>query len=413
MIDPHSLMNIDKIGEHLNKFDFDIRKLRDARWIDQKCAPDVVCIIADCVVNYVENSGEPEFTVNDIWDSPYFSQHVVELFSKPHPGEPTARSEYDKFIQQPLRMLGYAQVLSCVKHGTTNRYSVKNREILEFIARKDVNAYKFLYEYICKVLSDSGFLQRFDDYRQAYLSGNSPKQAFHELKSAFRDFVFRYTPITGETEVYRIFPKVLNPYAVANKIAGAKRGFMSKSLTSFSDLPYNQVNWRDVGKEKHLTRQEYDEVAALPKAMVVTRYLIQKAKSQISRKYEQSEVQDEYAASDSFQVHHIFPENEFPHLAAYLENLINLSPTQHYSRAHPKNNTHVISRDFQLICLLAKSGNIKKSLELGEELYDKGNFVFVVNEGVRLKLVENSLDFGLIEAAIVHHYNSTFLKSAH
>lgn len=115
---------------------------------------------------------------------------------------------------------------------------------------------------------------------------------------------------------------------------------------------YNQVNWRDVGKEKHLTRQEYDEIAEQPKTQAITKYLVQKAKKQIARKYEFSEVQDEHSASDSFQVHHIFPENEYPHLAAYLENLINLSPTQHYSKAHPKNNTHVIDKDYQLVCLL-------------------------------------------------------------
>jgi hypothetical protein len=45
---------IEIINEHLNKFDFDVRKSRDARFMDQKVTPDVLCIIADCVSNFVQ-----------------------------------------------------------------------------------------------------------------------------------------------------------------------------------------------------------------------------------------------------------------------------------------------------------------------------------------------------------------------
>ena len=42
--------------EDLNKciqiHDYDIRKTGNARWIDQKCTPDVLCIIADCIFEY-------------------------------------------------------------------------------------------------------------------------------------------------------------------------------------------------------------------------------------------------------------------------------------------------------------------------------------------------------------------------
>lgn len=399
-------MTIEQIRNFLNQFDFDIRKNNDGRWIDQKCTPDVVCIIADCVQNFVENSDEETFTVNDIWDSPYFNQNVMEIFNKPHPQNPAAGSEYDKVIGQPLKMFAHAQILSCEKHGTTNYYSVKNPEILEFIAAKEINAYKFLYEYIYRVLDNSGLLQMFDNFRDAYISNHSPKQAFHKLKIGFRDFVINYTPINGQTEVYRIFPKVLNVYAVANKIAGTRKGYLSKQITSYSDLLYNQINWRDVGKEKHLTRQEYDEIAEQPKAQAITRYLIQKAKKLINRKYEVSEVQDEFAHGQATQVHHIFPENEYPHLAAFLENLIKLTPQQHYTKAHPNNYTHVVDRDYQLVCLLAKSNNIQMSLNNDEDFYNKSHFIFVINEGVYEEIVEEDFDFEVIRQRLVHYYNT-------
>ena len=40
----------EEITAYLNQFDLDIRKSRDARFMDQKCTPDVVCFIADCIV---------------------------------------------------------------------------------------------------------------------------------------------------------------------------------------------------------------------------------------------------------------------------------------------------------------------------------------------------------------------------
>ena len=42
---------IDTITKFLNQYDLDVRKSHDARFMDQKCTPDVVCFIADCLIN--------------------------------------------------------------------------------------------------------------------------------------------------------------------------------------------------------------------------------------------------------------------------------------------------------------------------------------------------------------------------
>ena len=39
------------ISCHLDKYDFDIRKSGYARFSDQKCTPDIVSFVADCIVN--------------------------------------------------------------------------------------------------------------------------------------------------------------------------------------------------------------------------------------------------------------------------------------------------------------------------------------------------------------------------
>ena len=88
-------MNLYK--EFLDKYDYDIRKFHDARWIDQKCTYDVISIIADCIKEYVENYNSKEFTVSDIWHSDYARENVISIFSKPDP-ELKATNEYDKYF---------------------------------------------------------------------------------------------------------------------------------------------------------------------------------------------------------------------------------------------------------------------------------------------------------------------------
>ena len=71
----------------------------------------------------------------------------------------------------------------------------------------------------------------------------------------------------------------------------------------------------------------------------------------------------------------------------YLENLIKLTATQHFTKAHPSNNTQVINKDYQFICLIAKSKTIEDSLKtIGEKYYRKESFVYVINIGLDAEL---------------------------
>ena len=51
------------INEYLSQFDLDIRKSHDARFVDQKCTPDIVCFMADCVMNLIAT--KPIFVINE------------------------------------------------------------------------------------------------------------------------------------------------------------------------------------------------------------------------------------------------------------------------------------------------------------------------------------------------------------
>ena len=394
---------LQEISTFLNQFDLDVRKSGDARFMDQKCTPDVVCFIADCIMNL---NPQGEFIVQDIWDMPYFIKNASAIFGKPNPKEETAHSEYDKFIQQPMRMLAYAHILGIEKRGTSNYYTIENLDILDYIATKERNAYNFLYIYITKVLADSNFLRIFDEYRDKAKKGAATKNDFAYLKEKYERFIIGNTAINGVVEVRRIFTKVFNVYCCENGIQGTEKGRQSKYAITFSDLMYNRINWRDVDKSKAQTRTQAVSPDEIRQQQEYDTYQVTKAMNLLRKIQIESEVKDQYGNGEATQVHHIFPKSDFPEIAHYLENLIKLTATQHFTKAHPNNRTQIINRDYQLICLLAKSQTIEQSLQrVGEKYYRKESFIVVINTGLDTDM-SMSLSFDQIRTQLRYIYNN-------
>lgn len=390
----------EEIKAYLNQFDLDIRKANDARFMDQKCTPDVVCFIADCIINTIQPN--QTFVVNDIWNSQYFIKNTRVIFNKPWATDNKAKSEYDKFIQQPLRMLGYAQILEVTKQGNQNHYRVKNENILDYISQRERNTYNFLYCYFEKTLTDSGFWRYFVDYKN-----NPNTSTFNELKERYTRFIIGHTAINTAVEVHRIFPKILNVFAVENQLHGSERGYMSKYVFTFSDLMYNRKNWRDLNKDKTITRQEAEiGIVDTVQQEAYNAYYVQKAKNLIKKIHPESEVKDTWGNGEATQIHHIFPAAYYPQIAHYVENLIRLTPTQHYTKAHPENKTQEVNRDYQLTCLLFKADNIEQSLKkVGEKYYRKESFIYVINVGLSSDF-QMALSFTDIKARLIQIYNA-------
>jgi hypothetical protein len=399
---------IEQINEFFSQFDFDVRKSKDARFMDQKVTPDVLCIIADCVLNYTADR-DIEFTKDDIWNDSYFNTNVKAIFNKPDAKNETTRQEYDKFTSQPLRTLAYSGVLSMRKDGNKNIYHINNNTILEFIAMKERNAYLFLYHYLLKLLSDSGLLRFFEIFKSKCQNGTITNETFSDLKERFQRFIIGNTAINGKVEVNRIFPKILNIYACENSIQGTIKGRLSKNQFYYTDLMYNRPNWRDVSKNKNISRNEAveeHESLMMEQSEAYSDYQVQKAMNMIRKMYKESEIKDQWANGEATQTHHIFPKSGFPQLAHYLENLIKLTPTQHYTKAHPSNKTDAINKDYQLVCLLAKSDSIANSLKRGEFFYRKESFVYVINTGLSENL-EIDLNFKQIKRELTRIYNAS------
>lgn len=392
--------------EYLSKFSpdsFDVRVTNDIRFCDHKCTPDIVCFIADCIL--CSNLQDTKFTVKNVWDTDYFVENVRIVYNKPDAKEKTAKNEYNKVISQPLKLLAYAKILKVETIKNTLHFSVENVEMLEWISRNVRNSYAFISLFFEKVMEYSGFAYCLENYKTAVTTNpQSFRKAKEEIYDRFHTFVSENTPTQSKLDTTRIFHKIFNLFAYKNRIPGS-----NGDVFSFYDLMYNRENWRDIGKDKSQTRQEHRETQEQQGDefnQYFTNYYIQKAIKQIKKLHFSTEVSDpRYKNEPADQVHHIFPKSEYPQFATYLENLILLTATQHLSLAHPNNNTHIIDKDFQGLCLVCKADTIDKSInKLKQNYYSKDLFLEVVNTGLSISLPAD-MPFATIKEEIVKVYN--------
>lgn len=393
------------------EYDFDIRKSHNGRWLDQKCTPDVLSIIADCVNHFVSKSSNSEFTTKDIWLYPYSTESIEFLFKKPNVQSQLAKNEYDKFFQQPMELLAYANVLNKSKIAGRNVYSINNSAVLEFIAQSEKNALFFLKVYIEKVLKDSGIFYVFENFL-----ADQDHFTFKIVKEAFANLIISNTKINGITECNRIFTKVLNPLAYFYGRCGTERGQKSSQVITYDKLMYNRFNFRDLyaDKPKGITRKQYAQECPINLDSKYLKYQSNRAKDAL-KKYNNAfrkgitEHEEEGQMNDpATMAHHIFPDKLYPEICSYIENLIVLTPTQHLAKAHPNNDTHKIDEEYQRLLLISKAKRICENLSDPdvEHIYDFDSFLFVLKVGFEYDDMPNIayLDFKSLEDFINAHY---------
>jgi hypothetical protein len=372
---------IDKnyLDKFLSKNDYDIRKRKNARWIDQKCTPDVLSIVSESIIEYISNNNNLHFTSSDIWKSEFSRNNILEIFKKPDPAGLSTKNEYDKFFQQPMELLAYSGILSKKVVNRRNTYSINNFELLQALAISEKNSIKFLSAYIEKVLKDSEIYGFFDSF-----FSNPNKLSYLKVKNTFTEFIIYNTPINKNTEVWRMFIKVLNPLSYIRNTYGTEKGRISKKIVSHDMLMYNRDNFRDLYKNKPKTVARKDFIEE-KRPFKYYEYLTQKAMKYVKLYNKQfnkgmSEVNSgdiEFAS----EVHHIFPRSSHSSLSHYLENMINLTPNQHRNSAHKNSNFSSVDLEFQKICLISKAKTIKESAELNLGDYEFEKFLHVLNVG--------------------------------
>lgn len=378
--------------------DFDIRQNGDARFVDQKCTPDIVCFIADCILS--TKCATTPFTVRDLWETQYFIDNTRVAFHKPYANNPSAHNEYNKVLCQPLKLLAYSHILKMNKSKRTMVFEVNDFEMLEYIATKEQNTYQFLLHFFTKVLTDSGIMRFYQTYKNQIKSGVKTHEAKEAIYEKYHKFIAGNTPSKSKLDATRMFHKVFNVLAYTDLVPGS-----DGEILNWGDLMYNKVNWRDKDKDKTLTREEAaDKETDNINANFYIEYQVNKAIRNVKKQQgDVSEVKDELSQGIATEVHHIFAKSAYPMLASYYENLILLTSSQHRQKAHPKNNTQIVSRDYQLVCLLAKSQTIENSLNEGDTFYRKESFIYVINTGLDENVEEQS-SFNEIRKFLVQRY---------
>lgn len=344
------------IRDFLAQSDYDIRESGNGRWIDQKCTPDVVTVIADFIFDYVSSHPDCAFSSADIWNLDYASQTIEAVFKKPGTKNKFAKNEYNKFFQQPMEMFANAKILLKTKQGRRNIYQVNRLDILEYIALRERNALIFLVLYIEKTLHDSGLWPFFHTFLQSPSS-----KTYTEVRNAFFAFTLAYTKINKPLECGRIFTKVLNPLAYSHNTRGTKGGDLSADLITYDMLMYNRPNFRDIyaDKPKGVTRKEYAVTHPIEINEDYYRYQSNKATRFLrifndqTRNGQTEHLEPAHLLDKATHMHHIFPKSLYPEISFYLENIIALTPTQHLNYAHPNGRTQEINEQYQHLLLLS------------------------------------------------------------
>ena len=245
-----------------------------------------------------------------------------------------------------MRLLASAHILELERGHRKNVYRIRNEYMLDYISQRERNTFTFLSCYFEKVLSDSGIWRHFLEYKE-----NPTRESYLILRDRFIRFMIGNTAINTDVEARRIFPKILNVLAVDNQIPGSERGSISKYVYTFADLMYNRKNWRDLNKDKSITRQEaVEDNEEVKQQEAYNTYYVQKAIAHLRKIQKESEVHDQWGQGDATQVHHIFPK---------------------------------INKEYQLTCLLAKADTIDYSLKkFGERYYRKESFLYVIKVGL-------------------------------
>lgn len=385
------MYSLSNFKSFIDSNNYDIRTYKSARWIDQKCTPDVVRFIAACIINYIsQNNHNDSFSINDIWNSEYSNEFTTKIFNKPSTGEKLSNKEYDKFFAQPINLFNYMGILEDV-NDSSNRHSyvLNNTNALHFISMTDINAADCLYVYINKVIKDSRLDKYFDNF-----FNNQTNTEYSILKEKFSDFTIKNTNISKKLECNRIFSKILNILAYEKQKLGTKRGRLSKSRIGLMDLNYNQINFRDLNtkKPKELSRKQWEKENARITNIKENANLQCNAAKNTLRNYNseyrdsKSEIKDDNDDVKATQMHHIFMKSENIEISMYLENIIAITPDQHLTKAHPNNNTSVINKSYQKKLLIAKFDSIYRNItdKNVPTIYSWKRFYHVLEVGLNL-----------------------------
>lgn len=272
------------------------------------------------------------------------------------------------------------------------------------------------------------------DYFDDFLAKQS-SEALSAARTAYCEFMLHYG-LKGQKggkdlESSKTFIKLINILAYNERKCGIGRGGGVKDeIISLQHIRYNAPNSRDVatGKPKGITRTAHE---VSPEAQARLDYAISRAKSRVAKyntafnggltetvpsvvrgrksgcidmRFEQTTARQ--LATDK---HHIFPAAEYPEISTYYENIICITPEQHYTWAHPDHDTHSINALYQYFLLLSKMEQIMQNVldNIGTPgFYSFRRFTKVLDTGLSTDVFcqIRMNDFDAVSTLIDQHY---------
>lgn len=365
----------------------DLRKTRDTAGIhfEQKITPDLLWCVAEVILDLVSVNSDTIFTDDDIRRSSFFISTMREYFTKPGQIEST-ENEYNKVSSYQLGFLAFCRVLAEIENRP-KAFRVVNLDVLRYLSLNDRNVLNFLEAYVDKFIIDNNLEDYFDEYQHL-----STQRNYVRLKDKYWEWAQENTGVRTKNpqHSYRVFNKIFNIYAHNHRLPGESGSRVRPGVCPYEYLVYNRKNFRDAYMPEGMSRREYVETIQLNREnSSVLSSLVARSKHEIRRRHSVSEVNSP-EESAGIHVHHIFPDNEYPQFSYFKENLIALTPGQHFSNAHLQANTLRINTQYQIVCLLAKLRSISESIRLNDSFYNIRNLIFMLNRVFGLNLSEDS-----------------------
>ena len=353
----------------------DLRKTPSKKGIhfEQKITPDLLWCVSQVLLEITGESTEKEFTDEDVRNSDSFNVLMKDYFSKAEQSDNT-ENEYNKVSSYQLGFLVYANILE--ETSTHPKiYKIKNLELLKDLAGHELTALKFLICFVDKFLSDNELLSVFKEYEQ-----NQTQTNYIKAKEAYWQWarVNTHVRTPNPTHSNRVFNKIFNIYAYGHDLNGESGAHVTEGKCPYNFLVYKRINFRDESMPRGLSRNEFLE---LQDREATSEQRERQVKKEIRERHPNGEILDSslgYSNNQRFMGHHILPQNEYRQFKDFRENIIMLTPDQHFAFAHNQ-GTQAIDVNYQIHCLINKLTSIEDSVNNRDGFYSTKCFVDMLN----------------------------------
>lgn len=381
------------LQKYLDKKKYNLKTMKSAEVIDVLCEPDLMSVVSDCIVKYLEEKKKNiGFSAKSIYVSDFCKNNILGAFKKKELTPAKQVALYENCFTRPMKFLAYIGVLEEAKEGV---YKVVDNEMLEFFSIKVRNCFRVLNMHAYKILKDSGINRPFDLY---FI--NSNEQNFTKMKNFFIEFVKKELKIEKPAEIMKYFSKIVNLIAYSKNTFGTAKGKMMKIPMPYDQLMYQQAYYTGTCVDEPIEIYRKYTTRRAKNFILRCNEMYRAGKTEV---YQKGQIKEKGTAA-----HHIFPEGKFPQLAEYYENQIVLTNEQHMTLAHPDGDTQTSDPRFQRICLFAKIETIKESISKSEGIYLFSNLIKVLSIGLGTDSFKDikQLDFDEVCFRVTKYYGN-------